>query len=76
MTRLPLLLITLLLCSCSTATIKTVTEDGRLCEATYASVMKETDTTSLSACGAKGGTTGSKVNTALFEAFMQVMAGK
>jgi len=59
--------IAILLSSCSTANIHTKTVDGKIteCSASYFSAFKEVDTSSMSACGGRGGTTGSKINTAL-----------
>lgn len=68
---LPLLL---LLCSgCATATIETATVEGKLCKATYVTLFRDTDTSSMSACGGKGGSTGARANTELIEAFMQAL---
>jgi len=65
--KLILLLIAASLCSCSTANISTKHVDGKIveCQASYFSAFKEMDTASMSACGGKGGTAGTKVNTAL-----------
>jgi hypothetical protein len=69
-----LLLIILLLCSgCATATIKTTTAEGKLCEATYFSVLKDVGEAGMSACGGKGGAVNSKVNTEMLNAFMSAI---
>jgi hypothetical protein len=70
-----LLLITLLFCSgCATATISTATPDGKTCEATYFSIFKDITSPEMNACGAHGSATNSVANTALLEAFLQVLA--
>jgi hypothetical protein len=69
-----LLLITLLLCSgCATATIKTTTSEGKLCEASYTSFFKDVGEAGMSACGAKGSAVNSKVNTELLNVLIKAM---
>jgi len=68
--KLLFLLISLpiLLCSgCAVASIKTETQEGKTCTGYYASIFKDIDTTSMSACGAKGSSAGSKVNSTLLQ---------
>lgn len=62
-----LALLTLMLSACATANIATKSVDGKVIECTggYISILKDTDTLSLAACGSKGNSAGSKSNTAL-----------
>jgi hypothetical protein len=63
------ILLPLILSGCATATITTKSVDGKVseCAATYFSFFKASDESSLSACGAKGKTSGSESNTALLQ---------
>jgi hypothetical protein len=65
------ILLCLLMTGCATATIKTTTSEGKLCEASYTSVLKDVGEAGMSACGGKGGVVNSKVNTALMEALIK-----
>jgi hypothetical protein len=64
-----------LLAGCATATIQTEKVDGKTtkCSGTYFSVLRDIDSMSMSACGGKGGSTGSKVNSALAQELFKVM---
>jgi hypothetical protein len=69
-----LLILSLLVSGCATATIETTTVEGKLCRATYVSVFKDTDASSMSACGGKGSATGSRSNTDLLEALLPLLS--
>lgn len=71
---LPILsLLLLILNSCATANISTKSVDGKVveCSGSYYSMLRDIDSMSLSACGGKGGSTGSKSNTAMIESMMK-----
>jgi uncharacterized protein YceK len=73
MRKLVILLILLICSGCASASIKTTTAEGKLCEAYYVSFFKDISEASMSACGAKGGASGSQVNTAILDAFLQAL---
>lgn len=65
----------LLFSGCAIANINTKTVDGKVteCSGSYYSMFKDVDSMSLSACGSKGNSTGSKVNTALMQEFLKTL---
>ena len=70
-----LILLSLLLSACATATITTKSVDGKVTECTgsYVSLLKDTDTLSLAACGGKGNSAGSKANTVLIQELLKLL---
>lgn len=74
-----LLIVLLLLCSgCATACITTKSVDGKVveCSGSYFSIFRDIDALNISACGGRGNSSGSKVNSAmaqeLFKALLTV----
>lgn len=58
---------------CATANIKTVTAEGKQCEAQYTTLFLAADAETISACGGKSSTSGKQVNTALVEALLKAL---
>lgn len=78
MKKMFLLTATLLVCNaCAVGSISTQSADGKItnCSGYYASMFKDIEASSLSACGAKGKSEGSKANAeALQEILKAVIA--
>jgi len=68
-----MLLLCLSLSGCAAATIQTETPEGKKCVGSYFSLFRDIDEMSLSACGSKGSSTGSKANTVLMQELLKVM---
>ena len=70
-----LILLCLFLNGCATASITTKSVDGKVTECTgsYYSVFRDLDSMSLSACGGKGGSTGSRVNSVMAQELIKVL---
>ena len=75
MKKFLLLIPILLLSACATANIATKSIDGKVIECTgsYISILKDTDILSLSACGSKGNSAGSKTNTVLAQELFKLL---
>ena len=76
MKKIILLIAALLCCSgCAIANISTKSVDGKIteCNGSYYSMLRDVDAMNLSACGGKGGSTGSKVNSVMAQELIRVL---